>query len=77
MEKSYVTKGEQIYPFQINKEGSDFVDWAYGASKFPDVLAPTCGNLTIEKYPSFTMNGLAVGIAFGLHEEAVADKGRW
>ena len=46
-----------------------FVDWAYGASKFPEILAKTCNDKSITPYPTEAMNGLAFIVSIGAKEE--------
>ncbi len=74
---TYLTEGQTVSSLEVNQQPNNFVDWAYGASKYPEILAPVCGNMTVERYPQYAMNGLAVSLSFGLQDEATYDDGRW
>ena len=51
--------------FKVNKDRCDIVDWAFGASKYPDILAKNCNGKEFTLYPEGAMNGLAVALAIG------------
>jgi hypothetical protein len=43
----------------------DFVDWAYGASKYPAILSKKCGEKPLVADPKLTMNGLVLSLGVG------------
>lgn len=51
--------------FNFNSEKSDFIDWAFGASQYPEILTTICNNRQYEPYTPYMMNGLSVGLSIG------------
>jgi hypothetical protein len=43
----------------------NFVDWAYGASKYPSILAKSCGGESVAAFAESMMNGLVLSLGVG------------
>ena len=49
----------------INRKRNNFMDWAYGASKYPEILVRKCNEKEYGLYPYEAMNGLSLALAIG------------
>ena len=50
---------------KVSRRRDNFVDWAYGASKYPEILVRSCNDKEFELYPSEAMNGLSLVLSIG------------
>lgn len=49
----------------MSKKKDEFVDWAYGASKYPQTLIRSCNKKEFKLYPTQSMNGLSFSYSLG------------
>jgi hypothetical protein len=54
-----------LYELNQNESAYHFIDWAYGASKYPAILSKKCSGKAITPYSKEMMNGLAFSLGIG------------
>jgi hypothetical protein len=54
-----------LYELKEMGDVGNFVDWAYGASKYPSILAKSCGGESVAAFAESMMNGLVLSLGVG------------